>query len=88
MPAEGDSHQKLRALVLSIGALAAAYAVTGRLSLMLAVPPGYATAVWPPSGIALAALWLWGPRAAPGIWLGAAILNYAVEGSLGKHRPG
>jgi signal transduction histidine kinase len=68
--------------VLSIGALAAAYAVTGRLSLMLAVPPGYATAVWPPSGIALAALWLWGPRAAPGIWLGAAILNYAVEGSL------
>lgn len=82
MPAQGNSHLELKEVVLGIGALAAAYALTGRLSLMLAVPPGYATALWPPSGIALAALWLWGPRVWPGIWLGAAILNYAVEGSL------
>jgi integral membrane sensor domain MASE1 len=33
--------------------LAAAYFVTGKLGLLLAVPPGYATCIWPPSGIAL-----------------------------------
>ena len=35
--------------------VAAAYFITGRLGLLLAIPPGYATAVWPASGIALAA---------------------------------
>ncbi|TMH10656.1 MAG: two-component hybrid sensor and regulator, partial [Betaproteobacteria bacterium] len=48
---------------------------------MLAVPPGYATAVWPPSGLALAAVLLAGNRAWPGIWLGAALANVAVQSS-------
>src|SRR2546429_2985213 len=37
------------------GLLAAVYFAAAKLSLLLAIPPGYATAVWPPSGIALAA---------------------------------
>jgi diguanylate cyclase (GGDEF)-like protein len=49
---------------------------------VLAIPPGYATAVWPPSGIALAAALLLGRRIWPGIWLGAAVANLAVESSL------
>ena len=61
--------------------LAAAYLVAAKLSLLLAIPPGYATAVWPPSGIALAALLLLGVRAWPGIWLGAALTNLTVAGS-------
>ncbi len=61
--------------------LAAAYFVAAKLSLLLAIPPGYATAVWPPSGIALAALLLLGVRFWPGIWLGAALTNLTVEGS-------
>ena len=65
-----------------IALVAAAYFVAARLSLPLAIPPGYATAVWPPSGIALAAVLLLGARAWPGVWLGAALANLAVEASL------
>jgi PAS domain S-box-containing protein len=61
--------------------LAALYFVAAKLSLPLAIPPGYATAVWPPSGIALAALLLFGTRLWPGVWLGAAIVNLTVESS-------
>ncbi|HEX5864403.1 MAG TPA: MASE1 domain-containing protein, partial [Casimicrobiaceae bacterium] len=61
--------------------LAAVYFVAAKLSLLLAIPPGYVTAVWPPSGIALAAILLWGTRLWPGIWLGAALINLTVEGS-------
>ncbi|MDH3718080.1 MAG: hypothetical protein OES79_08150 [Planctomycetota bacterium] len=38
--------------------LAAAIFVTGRLSLMIALSPGDATPIFPPAGIALAALLL------------------------------
>lgn len=59
-------------------ALAAAYAVTGAAGLLLAIPPGYATAVWPASGLALAAVLRFGPRVWPGIWLGSFVINSAV----------
>lgn len=58
--------------------LASAYTLTGIVGLSLAIPPGYATAVWPPSGIALAGLLLWGPRAWPGIAIGSFLVNVAV----------
>jgi PAS domain S-box-containing protein len=61
--------------------LAAVYFAAAKLSLLLAIPPGYATAVWPPSGIALAAVLLAGTRIWPGIWLGAALTNLTVQGS-------
>jgi diguanylate cyclase (GGDEF)-like protein len=64
-----------------IALLAVAYFVAAKLSLLLAIPPGYATAVWPPSGIALAATLLLGNRIWPGIWLGAALVNYTVNSS-------
>jgi signal transduction histidine kinase len=55
--------------------VAAGYYVSGRLGLLLALPPGYASAAWPPSGIALAGLLLAGWRVVPGIWLGSFLLN-------------
>jgi diguanylate cyclase (GGDEF)-like protein len=58
--------------------LAAGYTLTGIVGLSLAVPPGYATPVWPPSGIALAAVLLWGPRVWPGISIGSFLVNVAV----------
>jgi len=67
---------------VQVGLVAAAYFITARLSLALAIPPGYACAVWPPSGIALAALLLLGWRVWPGIWLGAALANVMVEASF------
>jgi MASE1 len=60
---------------LQVVLVAASYYVTGRLGLALAVPPGYATAVWPPSGIALAAILLCGNRVWPGIVLGSFCIN-------------
>jgi hypothetical protein len=32
--------------------LAAGYVIGGKLGLLLAVPPGYATAIFPPAGLA------------------------------------
>jgi len=64
-----------------VSLLAAAYFVAAKASLILAIPPGYASAVWPPSGIALAALLMLGPRVWPGIWLGAALANLTVASS-------
>lgn len=62
--------------------LAGVYFATAKLSLLFAIPPGYATAVWPPSGIAVAATLLFGNRIWPGIWIGAALANYTVNSSL------
>jgi integral membrane sensor domain MASE1 len=57
--------------------LAGAYIATARLGLTLALPPeAKATAVWPPSGIAFAAVVLVGRRAWPGIFLGAFLANF------------
>ncbi len=56
---------------IAILGIAAAYFVLVRLSLMLAIPPGYASAIWPPAGLALAAALLWGYRVWFGVWLGS-----------------
>jgi diguanylate cyclase (GGDEF)-like protein len=62
--------------------LAAAYFLAAKLALLVAIPPGYATAVWPASGIALASVLLQGQRIWPGIWLGASLVNVTVQSSL------
>jgi integral membrane sensor domain MASE1 len=62
--------------------IAAIYFGAAKLSLLVAIPPGYATAVWPPSGIGLAATLALGNRIFPGIWIGAALVNLTVESSL------
>jgi len=65
-----------------VAALALAYFLTAKLALLVAIPPGYATAVWPASGIGLAAVLLQGSRIGPGIWLGASLVNVTVQSSL------
>jgi integral membrane sensor domain MASE1 len=66
----------LRSLGLTL-LLAGLYMATARLGLTLALPPeAKATAVWPPSGIAFAAVMLVGRCAGPGIWLGAFLANF------------
>ncbi len=59
--------------------VAAAYFVAGRVSLMLAIPPGYATALWPPAGIALASVLMFGYRALPGVMLGSFLVNVGTS---------
>jgi PAS domain S-box-containing protein len=68
--------------VAQLALLAAVYFVAAKASLLLAIPPGYAAAVWPPSGIALGALLLWGRRLWPGIWIGSFAANASVEGAV------
>ena len=55
--------------------VAGAYFATAKLGLALAFEHESITAVWPPTGIALAALVIWGYRMWPGVALGAALAN-------------
>ena len=64
-------------LLITVG-LALAYFVTARIGIGLSIGPGQITAVWPPSGIALAALMVWGLRALPGLAAGAFAMNYGA----------
>ena len=62
-------------LIGAIVCLIFLYFVAGYISLFLSVPPGYSAAVWPASGIALAALLLFGKRLWPGIFFGSFLVN-------------
>lgn len=66
----------------SIAALAAIYFVTAKLGLLVAFPPGNATAVWAPSGISLAAVLQLGYGLWPGVAFGALITILTTEVSL------
>jgi serine phosphatase RsbU (regulator of sigma subunit) len=59
----------------SIVAVAAVYVACGKLGLDLAFTTSSVTAIWPPTGIALAALVLGGYRMWPAITLGALLTN-------------
>lgn len=65
-------------LVLFTLFVALVYALSGTLGLKLAVPPGYATAIFPSSGVALAAILLLGPRILFGIFLGSTAMNLYI----------
>lgn len=57
-----------------VALLAALYVLTGKLGLLLAVPPGYATIIWPASGIAVGML-IMNARLWPGVLIGSFLLN-------------
>ena len=58
-----------------IATLAAAYYGTAKLGLSFAFETASVTAIWPPTGLALAALVLWGYRFWPGVAIGAFLAN-------------
>lgn len=58
--------------------MALAYWGVGLLALMLAIPPGFASAIFPPMGMAVGAVLLYGVRLLPGVFLGSALLNLTV----------
>lgn len=63
--------------------VAASYVALGKVALLLALPPGYATAVFPPAGLALALCVSSRMRLLPGVFLGSLLLN--VQGTLPDH---
>src|SRR5882724_1256050 len=66
----------------ALAVLAAAYFVAGKLGLKLAFVNASATAVWPCTGIALAAFLILGYRAWPAILAGAFLVNFSTAGTL------
>ena len=76
---------KLSRLVSYLGTvtvLAAVYLIAAKLGLKLAFVHVSATAVWPPTGIALAAFLVFGYRVGPGIFAGAYLANVTTEGTV------
>jgi signal transduction histidine kinase len=62
--------------------LAAAYAISGKLGLLLAVPPGYASPIFPPAGIAVGAVLIGGRLTLPWVFLGSFFLNVWIGSSI------
>ena len=63
----GTRHGRVALYVSSVALVAGAYYLAGRLGLELAYLDGAVAAVWPPAGVGLAVLFLYGVRLWPGI---------------------
>jgi integral membrane sensor domain MASE1/DNA-binding CsgD family transcriptional regulator/GAF domain-containing protein len=59
-----------------------AYFTLADLGLRLASINPSATPIWPPTGLAIAAILLWGNRIAPAIFIGALVINQLTAGSI------
>src|SRR6188474_3645021 len=68
--------------LLVIGLLTLVYFIAGKFGLLLASLQASASPVWPPAGIALAALLLLGHRAWPAIFIGAFLVNVTTAGNV------
>lgn len=73
--------QTLKDAAIVLG-LVAVYFVAGKSGLKLAFVNSSASAVWPPTGIALASLLVLGMRFWPAILLGAFLVNVTTSGDL------
>ncbi|MBB1487593.1 CHASE domain-containing protein [Oceanospirillum sediminis] len=61
---------------------AMAYALLGYIGQLIAIPPGFATVIWPASGLALTAVLTFGIYSLPGIFLGSFLINlYIASGA-------
>jgi len=78
-----DNAMRNRLLIYVV--LPVSYVIAGRLELFLAVPPGYATPIFLPAGIAVAAMFLAGARTLPGTFVGSLLLNIWVGYSKHHH---
>jgi two-component system CheB/CheR fusion protein len=67
---------------LTVLATAAAYYLAAKLGFTMAFVAAQVTAVWPPTGLALAAVLLLGMRAVPGVMLGAFLANVTAHEPL------
>src|SRR6266446_586059 len=66
----------------AIGILTLVYFIAGKLGLQLAFLQASASPVWPPAGIAVAALLVLGYRAWPAIFAGAFFVNLTTAGNV------
>lgn len=59
--------------------VAALFFLLGSISLKLSIPPGYATIIFPPAGLALVAALRGGHKLLPGVFLGSLSLNLLIN---------
>lgn len=78
-PVQQDPWSKAAVRIVVV---ALAYVVTGRLGLALADVQANVTLIWPPTGLSIAALVLFGPRLAIGVAIGAFSLNASMHSPL------
>ena len=67
-------------LLLNLG-LVLVNLLAGLIGLQLAAPPGYATVIWPPSGLAVAAIILFGAGLLPGVFIASLLINLYIGGT-------
>ena len=79
--ARGLNSRRFSSAVL-IAVWALIYFIVGKLSLKLALINASASPVWPPAGIALAVLILFGYRIWPAFFIGAFLVNVTTAGNI------
>lgn len=73
----------MRVFALTLG-LAAAYAVLGWASLLAVRDTGLAAPVWPAAGLAVACVYQYGWKVAPGVALGSLLVNFSTVAQSDK----
>jgi PAS domain S-box-containing protein len=74
--------QRIRTIIAGELAFVAIYFLAGKFGLSLAFLNASASPIWPPTGIALAVLLLWGYRFGFGIFVAAFLVNITTQGSV------
>jgi integral membrane sensor domain MASE1 len=78
----GNGRPRLGPDVVALILVGFAYFALANLGLRLASINPSATPIWPPTGLAIAAILLWGNRIAPAIFIGAFLINQLTAGSI------
>jgi len=78
----GSRFREYATYALELAAIGAIYFVFAKIGLILASIHASATPIWPPTGLALAAVLLRGYRVAPAILLGAFAANATTAGTI------
>jgi integral membrane sensor domain MASE1 len=68
--------------LLRLAAITGVYFVAGRIGLSFALINANASAIWPPTGIAVASLLLYGVRYWPAVFVGAFLVNLTTTGAI------
>ena len=62
--------------------LLVAYVVTARIGFLLHVDQGFAMIIWPPTSVALVAIFFWGYELWPGVLLGSFVMSLSIGVSV------
>ncbi len=81
MPASTRVGETCRLAIIITG-VTAAYVLAARLGFQVALVAEQVTSVWAPTGVALAAILLWGRKLWPAVWLGAFLANAGTSAPL------